>query len=112
MEYGPIEAALEREQGDNVWLMIGLREGKNREVKRILEHLGLQVNRLIRVSFGPFQLGDLGEGAVEEVEGRVLADQLGEELAAQANVDFEAPVFVYDEEDDFRPRKREVRGQI
>ncbi len=59
MHYGPIEAALEREQGDNVWLMIGLREGKNREVKRILEHLGLQVNRLIRVSFGPFQLGDL-----------------------------------------------------
>ncbi len=111
MNYGPIEAALEREQGDNVWLMIGLREGKNREVKRILEHLGLQVNRLIRVSFGPFQLGDLGEGAVEEVRSRVLADQLGEELAAQANVDFEAPVFVYDEEDDFRPRKREVRGQ-
>ena len=63
------------------------------------------------MSFGPFQLGDLGEGAVEEVRSRVLADQLGEELAAQANVDFEAPVFVYDEEDDFRPRKREVRGQ-
>ena len=61
MNYGPIEAALEREQGDNVWLMIGLREGKNREVKRILEHLGLQVNRLIRVSFGPFQLGELAK---------------------------------------------------
>ena len=59
--------ALDREQGDNVWLTLGLREGKNREVKHILEHLGLQVNRLIRVSFGPFQLGDLEPGLVEEV---------------------------------------------
>src|SRR5262245_61956827 len=91
MHYGPIEAAIERQQGDNVWLTIGLREGKNREVKRVLEHLGLKVNRLIRVSFGPFQLGDLAEGAAEEVRTRVLRHQLGPELARRAGVDFSAP---------------------
>lgn len=107
MRYGPIEAELQREQGDNVWLTIGLREGKNREVKRVLEHLGLQVNRLIRISFGPFQLGDLEDGAVEEVKTRILQEQLGPELAAEGQCDFDAPVFVYGEDDDFHPRKRE-----
>ncbi|WP_336488465.1 pseudouridine synthase [Methylobacterium nigriterrae] len=92
MAYGPIEAHLDRVQGDNLWLTLGLREGKNREVKRILEHLGLAVNRLIRLSFGPFQLGDLEAGLVEEVRTRVLKDQLGASLAAQAGVDFESPV--------------------
>ncbi|WP_342165671.1 pseudouridine synthase [Methylobacterium sp. SD21] len=92
MEYGPIEATLDRVQGDNLWLTLGLREGKNREVKRILEHLGLQVNRLIRMSFGPFQLGDLEVGLVEEVRTRVLKDQLGKTLSEQAGVDFESPV--------------------
>ncbi|MGU3540549.1 pseudouridine synthase [Methylobacterium sp. A54F] len=92
MEYGPVEATLDRVQGDNLWLTLGLREGKNREVKRILEHLGLSVNRLIRLSFGPFQLGDLEPGLVEEVRTRVLKDQLGQALAAQAEVDFESPV--------------------
>ena len=72
MEYGPVEARLDRVQGDNVWITLGLREGKNREVKRILEHLGLQVNRLIRLSFGPFQLGDIEDGLVEEVRTKVL----------------------------------------
>ena len=91
MHYGPIEARIDRAQGDNVWLMLGLREGKNREVKRVLEHLGMRVNRLIRVSFGPFQLGELEEGAVEEVRTRVLRDQLGQELARQAGVDFDLP---------------------
>jgi 23S rRNA pseudouridine2605 synthase len=81
IRYGPVEARIDREQGANLWLTISLREGKNREVKRIAEHLGLAVNRLIRVSFGPFALGDLAEGAVEEVKGRVLADQLGAKLA-------------------------------
>ncbi|MCJ2015674.1 pseudouridine synthase [Methylobacterium sp. J-076] len=91
MEYGPIEATLDRVQGDNLWLTLGLREGKNREVKRILEHLGLQVNRLIRMSFGPFQLGDLEVGLVEEVRTRVLKDQLGKSLSEAAGVDFESP---------------------
>ncbi|MBF9234916.1 pseudouridine synthase [Microvirga alba] len=92
MEYGPVEARLDRVQGDNAWITLGLREGKNREVKRILEHLGLQVNRLIRLSFGPFQLGDIEPGMVEEVRTRTLRDQLGAALAAEAGVDFESPV--------------------
>ena len=71
---------------------MGLREGKNREIKKVLEHLGLAVNRLIRVSFGPFELGDLGEGEVAEVRTRVLRDQLGAKLAREAGVDFDAPV--------------------
>jgi 23S rRNA pseudouridine2605 synthase len=88
--YGSVEATLDRRQGDNVWLTIGLREGKNREVKTILAHLGLDVNRLIRVSFGPFQLGDLADGAVEEVPRRVLRAQLGDRIASEASADFEA----------------------
>lgn len=91
VSYGPVTARFERQQGSNTWLTVDLREGKNREVKTVLEHLGLDVNRLIRVSFGPFQLGDLPEGEVDEVRSRVLKDQLGEELMAKAGVDFEAP---------------------
>lgn len=90
--YGAIEATLDKQQGDNVWMTVGLREGKNREVKRVLEHLGLSVNRLIRVSFGPFQLADLDEGTVREIRGRVLRDQLGEKLAEEAGADFDAPI--------------------
>ncbi|MGQ7792305.1 pseudouridine synthase [Faunimonas sp. B44] len=89
MIYGGIEATLDRTQGGNHWLTLGLREGKNREVKRVLEHLGLAVNRLIRISYGPFQLGDLEPGEAREVRGRVLRDQLGEKLARAAGVDFE-----------------------
>lgn len=77
--YRPIEAVLERQQGGNIWLNVALREGKNREIKRVLEHFNLQVNRLIRVSFGPFQLGNLAVGAVEEVPRRVLRQQLGKQ---------------------------------
>ncbi|KQT88517.1 pseudouridylate synthase [Aurantimonas sp. Leaf443] len=90
--YGAIEATLDRTQGANVWLSIGLREGKNREVKRVLGHLGLEVNRLIRLSFGPFQLADLEEGAVREIKGRTLRDQLGERLIEESGADFDAPV--------------------
>jgi 23S rRNA pseudouridine2605 synthase len=90
--YGSIEARLEREQGANLWLTFAMREGKNREVKNVLGHLGLAVNRLIRVSFGPFQLGDLPEGAVEEVKTRILRDQLGERIAALSGADFSAPI--------------------
>jgi 23S rRNA pseudouridine2605 synthase len=90
--YGGVEATIDRVQGSNVWLMVGLREGKNREVKKLLAFLGLATNRLIRVSYGPFQLGDLGEGEVREIRGRVLRDQLGAKLARAAGADFEAPV--------------------
>ena len=90
VKYGPIEAILERTQGSNSWLVLSLREGKNREVKSVLGALGLQVNRLIRVSYGPFQLGDLAEGEVEVVAARVLREQLGKRLAAEAGADFES----------------------
>jgi 23S rRNA pseudouridine2605 synthase len=87
--FGPVIATFEREQGANVWLIVDLREGRNREVKRVLEHLGLVVNRLIRISFGPFKLDDVEEGEVREIRTRVLQDQLGENLAAQAGADFD-----------------------
>ncbi len=92
IHYGSIEATLDREQGANVWLTLGLREGKNREVRKVLEQLGLQVNRLIRVAYGPFELGDLGDGDVQEVETEELRKALGPEIAAQANADFESPL--------------------
>jgi 23S rRNA pseudouridine2605 synthase len=92
IHYGPIEATLDREQGANVWLTLGLREGKNREVRKVLEQLGLQVNRLIRVAYGPFELGDLEDGTVAEVETEDLRKTLGPDIAAQANADFESPL--------------------
>jgi 23S rRNA pseudouridine2605 synthase len=92
IHYGPIEATLDREQGANVWLTLGLREGKNREVRKVLEQLGLQVNRLIRVGYGPFELGDLGDGDVQEVDTEELRKALGPDIAAQANADFESPL--------------------
>jgi len=87
VRYGAIEATLDSVQSANAWLTIGLREGKNREVRRILAHLGLEVNRLIRISYGPFQLLDLKPGAVEPVKRRVLAEQLGNRLAAELGLD-------------------------
>jgi 23S rRNA pseudouridine2605 synthase len=92
IRYGAIEAALDREQGSNVWLTFAMREGKNREIRNVLGHLGLAVNRLIRVSYGPFQLGDLPDGAVEEVKTRALREQLGERIAALASADFSGPL--------------------
>jgi 23S rRNA pseudouridine2605 synthase len=88
VKYGPIDATLERDQGANVWLVFAIREGKNREVRNVMAHLGLEVNRLIRVSYGPFQLGELTEGEVDEVRTRVLREQLGEKVAALAGADF------------------------
>ena len=88
VKYGPIDATLERDQGANVWLVFAIREGKNREVRNVLAHLGLEVNRLIRVSYGPFQLGEIEEGQVEEVKTRVLREQLGEKIAAAAGANF------------------------
>ena len=83
VRYGPIEAKLDSTQGANIWMTLSLREGKNREVRNVLSTLGLDVNRLIRLSFGPFQLLDLAPGAVEPVPRRVLADQLGLKLARE-----------------------------
>lgn len=72
VRYGPIEAGLDSRRGDNAWLTVSLREGRNREVRRVLEHLGLRVSRLIRVAYGPFQLGQLPRGGIEEVRAAQL----------------------------------------
>jgi len=90
--YGAIEAQLEHVQGSNSWLSVGLREGKNREIKKVMGALGLEVNRLIRISFGPFQLGDLPAGTIMEVRSRTLREQLGEKLIQEAGADFDAPI--------------------
>ena len=84
VRYGPIAAAIDGEKkGANTWLVVSLREGKNREVRRVLEHLGLRVNRLIRTSYGPFQLGALKRGEVDKVPDKVLKEQLGGAPARQ-----------------------------
>jgi 23S rRNA pseudouridine2605 synthase len=114
IHYGAIDATLERTQGSNLWLTFAIREGKNREVRTILSHLGLEVTRLIRVSFGPFQLAELEEGAVEEVRSRVLREQLGERLVASAGADFSAPVTIraYPDEERQPPPHRGDRPRI
>lgn len=99
VHYGPIEAVLDRVQGANVWLTLALREGKNREVRNVLGSLGLDVNRLIRLSYGPFQLGELPQGEAEEVRTRILADQLGEALSKAAGADFDGPMFNHAEDE-------------
>ncbi|NNH79502.1 pseudouridine synthase [Rhizobium laguerreae] len=111
--YGSIEATLDRTQGSNVWITMGLREGKNREIKNVLGALGLDVNRLIRISYGPFQLGDLPEGHVVEVRGRTLRDQLGPRLIEEAKANFDAPIYnaaavaAEEEAEPAAPKKRE-----
>ncbi len=77
VRYGAIEATVDSQQASNAWLSMGLREGKNREIRVVLNHLGLQVNRLIRVAYGPFQLGGLARGMVKEVNPAVVRQQLG-----------------------------------
>ena len=81
--FQPMTVTLDRQQGANAWLTIGLREGKNREIRRAIEDIGFAVNRLLRVSYGPFQLGNLKPGEVEEIRRRVLRDQLGLEAESQ-----------------------------
>ncbi|MEM1371352.1 MAG: pseudouridine synthase, partial [Pseudomonadota bacterium] len=81
VDYGPIEASLDSVSGANAWLTVALREGKNREVRNILAHLGLEVNRLIRISFGPFQLHDLAPGVCEHVRRKTLVEQLGPKVS-------------------------------
>ena len=77
IRYSKIDAKLDKQQGSNAWLTLGIREGKNREVRRVMNYLGYNVNRLIRVSFGPFQIKNLASGAIEEVKKQILNDQLG-----------------------------------
>ena len=77
VKYRPIEAGIDRRQGDNIWLTMALVEGRNREVRRVCDHLGLKVNRLIRIAYGPFQLGTLKRGEVAAVRPSVLRDQIG-----------------------------------
>jgi 23S rRNA pseudouridine2605 synthase len=89
MRYGAIEATFDREQGANVWLTFGIREGKNREVRNVVEYLGLKVNRLLRVSFGPFELGDLERGDVRELSPDEIRTALGD-LAK--DIDLAGPV--------------------
>lgn len=81
VRYGSIDAKLERGAGANAWISVAITEGKNREVRRVLDAIGLKVNRLIRVSYGPFQLGTLEPGAVEEIPRKVLKEQLGKDFA-------------------------------
>jgi 23S rRNA pseudouridine2605 synthase len=93
LKYGPMEVEVERETGSNIWLTIGIKEGKNREVRRALDAVGLRVNRLIRIAYGPFQLGQIERGEVKSIASRILKDQCGhlmeaghvfEELAASS----------------------------
>ena len=91
VRYGPIEATVDSIQGANTWLTVAIREGKNREVRNVLAHLGLTVNRLIRISFGPFQLRDLAPGAVEAVKRRVLITQLGPKASEALHLLSESP---------------------
>jgi 23S rRNA pseudouridine2605 synthase len=84
IRYGPIQAELDRQQGANAWITVAITEGKNREVRRVLEGVGLKVNRLIRIAYGPFQLGLLEPGKVEEIPRKVVREQLGKKGPAKA----------------------------
>ncbi len=105
--YGSIEATLDKVQGANVWITMGLREGKNREIKNVMGALGLDVNRLIRISYGPFQLGELAEGKAQEIRGRTLRDQLGPRLIEDAKANFDAPLFDNAPAEEEKPVKSE-----
>jgi len=86
VRYGPIAAMLDRSEGGNTWLTMAIKEGKNREIRNVCRHLGLQVNRLIRVAYGPFQLGKLPEGAFKEVPGKQLKEQLGKPICEEVGL--------------------------
>ena len=77
VKYGPIQATLDEQKGSNAWLTVSIREGKNREIRRVMQWMGYHVTRLIRISYGPFALGQLARGGVEEVPRKILHAQLG-----------------------------------
>jgi len=77
VDYQPMQLQIDSQKGANAWLTVGIKEGKNREVRRAMEAVGLTVNRLIRIAYGPFQLGDLVAGQVDEIRGKVVREQLG-----------------------------------
>ena len=81
IKYGPIRAVLDKQNRANAWLTVSLEEGRNREIRKVMEHMGLEVNRLIRLAYGPFQLGNLKRGQTSKVTGKVLREQLGEQEA-------------------------------
>jgi 23S rRNA pseudouridine2605 synthase len=83
VHYAPIDAGLDAKKGDNAWLTVSLREGRNREIRRVMAYLGLDVTRLIRIAYGPFQLGTLPRGGIDEVPTRVLREQLPKPGAAE-----------------------------
>jgi 23S rRNA pseudouridine2605 synthase len=116
VKYGSIDATLERDKAANVWIVFAIREGKNREVRNVMAHLGLEVNRLIRISYGPFQLGEIEEGQVEEIKSRVLREQLGDKIVAMSGAQFDKPVKDA-VEGDVAPRAKEatkerIKGRI
>jgi 23S rRNA pseudouridine2605 synthase len=83
VQYGPVRATLDQYQGGNVWITLSINEGKNREVRNLMRHLDLHVNRLIRTAYGPFQLGRMPKSAVEEIPGKQLKEQLGKKICAE-----------------------------
>ncbi|MEG8098651.1 rRNA pseudouridine synthase [Candidatus Liberibacter brunswickensis] len=95
--YRDMQLEIDSQKGSNSWLTVSLREGKNREIKKIFEFFNWKVNRLIRISYGPFQLGDLSEGDTREVSKKVLCEQLGPNLLKDARVNLDAPVYAHDE---------------
>ncbi|MBP0462410.1 rRNA pseudouridine synthase [Roseomonas sp. PWR1] len=110
VQYGPIEAGLDARQGTNAWLTVSIREGKNREIRRVMAHLGLEVTRLIRTAYGPFQLGVLPRGAVEEVNAKVLRDQLGLDAPKRLREVAQAPMVEPPPEGPRRPPRARNAG--
>ena len=106
VRYGPMEATLDSLQSGNCWLTIGLREGKNREVRKVLESLGLKVNRLIRLSFGPFELRDLPAGEIAEVQPKALSSHFSKDVAQKLNL---PPGKVTSQDTPRRPRPQRSR---
>ncbi|HEX7882177.1 MAG TPA: pseudouridine synthase, partial [Afipia sp.] len=112
VKYGSIDATLERDKAANVWIVFAIREGKNREVRNVMAHLGLEVNRLIRISYGPFQLGEIEEGQVDEIKSRVLREQLGEKIVAMSGAQFDKPVKERTDDDDAPQAKEGTKERI